>query len=306
MAGAFPIPLNAIRAIEIVARRGALAPAAEELGVTPGAVSQHLRRAEERLGIELFDRTPQGLRPTQALRSIMGQLSQGFDTLQGALANLRPDTGNVLTITVASIFASRWLIWRVGKFTAANPGLELRMVVSPQLIDLRHSDIEAAIRYGRGQWPGVKAELIGGALYRPVCTPELAKDIKTPLDLTKVPVITETTSMLSWADWFRAAGVPELPALHGPILTDSALAFDAAISGQGVLMAVDMMTADAVSDGRLVRPFPMAVKSDMGYWLVVADNKREPRKVKLFREWLRSEVPDSAKGYVEQSKRGKS
>jgi DNA-binding transcriptional LysR family regulator len=88
-----------------------------------------------------------------------------------------------------------------------------------------------------------------------------------------------------------------------PTITDSTLAFDAAIAGQGVLLAVDMMSADLVSDGRLVRPFPMAVKSDLGYWLAVADNRRDSRKVRLFREWLRVEVPDSAKGYVEQAKR---
>jgi DNA-binding transcriptional LysR family regulator len=305
MASSFPIPLNALRAIEIVARRGALAPAAEELGVTPGAVSQHLRRAEERLGVLLFDRTPQGLRPTPVLRAILPRLTGGFETLQGALAALRPEQDSgILTITVASVFASRWLVWRVGKFTALHPDIEVRMVVSPTLVDLRHSDIDAAIRYGRGQWPGVKAELIGGALYRPVCAPELAKAIRTPADLARVPVIHETTSMLSWADWFAAAGLPEAPQLTGPTITDSALAFDAAIAGQGVLLAVDMMSADPVSDGRLVRPFPMAVKSGLGYWLAVADNRRESRKVKLLRDWLRVEVPDSARGYVEQTRRG--
>src|SRR5690606_26425311 len=100
MAGSFSIPLNAIRAIEIVARRGALAPAAEELGVTPGAVSQHLRRAEERLGIELFERTPQGLRPTPALRGALPQLSAGFTALQDGLKGLQPRNDNVLTLTV--------------------------------------------------------------------------------------------------------------------------------------------------------------------------------------------------------------
>lgn len=304
MASPFAVPLNALRAIEIVARRGALAPAADELGVTPGAVSQHLRRAEERLGIELFSRTPQGLVPTAALRSIAPQLTEGFDTLAGALKSLRRDDDEtVLTITVASVFASRWLIWRVAKFTALHPEIELRMVVSPVLVDLRHADIDAAIRYGRGSWPGVKAELIGGSLYRPVCAPELAGQIKSPTDLIRVPVIHETTSMLSWADWFRAAGIGEMPEFTGPTITDSTLAFDAAISGQGVLLAVDMMSADAVSDGRLVRPFPMAVKSDLGYWLAVADNKRESRKVRRFRDWLRVEAPDSARGYVDQAKR---
>src|SRR5690606_28592649 len=111
MQNPFPIPLNALRAIEIVARRGALAPAAEELGVTVGAVSQHLRRAEERLGMALFARTPQGLQPLPALVQVLPQLSLGFAHLQDGLAGLRGGNDDVLNLTVRSVFASRWLIW---------------------------------------------------------------------------------------------------------------------------------------------------------------------------------------------------
>ena len=113
MANPFPVPLNALRAIEIVARRGAQAPAAEELGVSIGAVSQHLRRAEERLGMELFERTPAGLRPTPALKAALPQLTSGFTALQDGLASLRGSDECVLYLTVGSVFASRWLIWRI-------------------------------------------------------------------------------------------------------------------------------------------------------------------------------------------------
>lgn len=302
MASAFPIPLNAVRAIEIVARRGALAPAAEELGVTPGAVSQHLRRAEERLGLELFERTPQGLKPTAALRQILPQLTSGFTALADAVASLKPGNEKVLTLTVGSVFASRWLIWRIAKFNKLFPEIEVRLVVTGTMIDLSHSDIDVGIRFGRGKWPGVMAELVGGSSYGPVAAPELAARLKTPADLAKVPVINDTSSMLPWDDWFAAVGTAP-PPLSGPTLDDPALAFDAAISGQGVLMTVHMMSADAVSDGRLVRPFDVTVESELGYWLIVAEGRREPRKVRLFREWLRAEVPDSAEGYVAQVKR---
>lgn len=302
MASAFPIPLNAVRAIEIVARRGALAPAAEELGVTPGAVSQHLRRAEERLGLELFERTPQGLKPTAALRQILPQLTSGFTALADAVASLKPGNEKVLTLTVGSVFASRWLIWRIAKFNKLFPEIEVRLVVTGTMIDLSHSDIDVGIRFGRGKWPGVMAELVGGSSYGPVAAPELAARLDTPADLAKVPVINDTSSMLPWNDWFTAVGTAP-PPLSGPTLDDPALAFDAAISGQGVLMTVHMMSADAVSDGRLVRPFDVTVESELGYWLIVAEGRREPRKVRLFREWLRAEVPDSAEGYVAQVKR---
>jgi DNA-binding transcriptional LysR family regulator len=302
MASPFPIPLNALRAIEIVARRGALAPAADELNVTPGAVSQHLRRAEERLGIELFQRTPQGLKPTQALRNVLPQLTGGFATLADALASLMPRNEHVLSITVGSVFASRWLIWRLGKFSALHPGIEARLVVTGRMVDLHMSDIDCGIRYGRGEWPGTKCELIGGTRYRPVCAPEIASKLKTPADLAHVPVFRDTTTMLSWDAWLEAAGIPGLEHT-GPTFDDPALAFDAAISGQGVLMAVDEMSTDAVSDKRLVRPFDISVESGVGYWLVVPDGRSEPKKVRTFREWIRKEWPDSADGYVAQVER---
>lgn len=303
MAGPLPIPLNAIRAIEIVARRGALAPAAEELGVTAGAVSQHIRRAEERLGLELFERTSQGLRPTSALRAAMPQLSAGFTQLEDAIAGLTATNENVLTVTVGSVFASRWLVWRLGKFSALHRDIELRLVVTGQIIDVSRSDIDCGIRFGSGDWPGVHAELVGGSRYRPVCAPPVARRLRVPVDLARVPVIRDTSTMLSWDAWWAAAGVADPPAVSGPTFNDPALAFDAAISEQGVLLAVDMMAADAVSDGRLVHPFDVTAESGVGYWLVVAEGKREPRKTRLFREWLMHEVPDAALGYVHQMRR---
>jgi DNA-binding transcriptional LysR family regulator len=305
MINPFPIPLNAIRAIEIVARRGALAPAADELGVTAGAVSQHIRRAEERLGVELFERTPQGLRPTPALKAVMPQLSAGFSTLGDALSTLKGSNENVLVLTTGSVFASRWMIWRVGKFAALHPDIELRLVVTGSIIDLMRPDVDCAIRYGRGDWPGVKAVPLGGAAYQPVCAPSVAARLKRPEDLAHVPVFRDTTTMLSWEAWWAAAGVATPPQTHGPTFSDPALAFDAAISEQGVLMAVDMMSADAVSDGRLVRPFEIPAESGVQYWLATAEAKHESKKMRAFREWLLKEVPDSVGGYVAQQHRGK-
>ena len=302
MANPFPIPLNALRAIEIVARRGALAPAAEELGVTIGAVSQHLRRAEERLGMELFERTPAGLRPTPALKAAMPQLTAGFAALQDGLGSLKGSDEGVLNLTVGSVFASRWLIWRINKFTAENRDIEVRLNVTAAMLDLSRPDVDCGIRYGHGQWPGVNAELVGGTAYQPVCAPVVAARLKTPEDLAHVPVIQDETTMLSWDAWRAEVGLDKAIRLSGPVYSDASLAFDAAISEQGVLMAADMMSADAVSDGRLVRPFDHSVDGPQGYWLVTAKGRRESRKLRAFREWLRREVPASVRGYVYQSR----
>lgn len=301
MSNPFPIPLNALRAIEIVARRGALAPAAEELGVTVGAVSQHLRRAEDRLGMELFARTAQGLKPLPALAQVLPQLSAGFTQLQDGLAQLTGAHEGVLNVTVGSVFASRWLIWRVHKFSALHPGLEVRLTVTGAMLDLGRPDIDCGIRYGDGTWPGVETSLIGGQDYQPVCSPLLLQRLGDLSDLSAVPVIADQTSMLDWPAWLAHAGLDPLTALSGPVYSDASLAFDAAISGQGVLLAADMMTADAVSDGRLVRPFERPVTGKRGYFLATAKGRREPKKLRLFRDWLAEEVPASVEGYVHQN-----
>jgi len=303
MSQPFPIPLNALRAIEIVARRGALAPAAEELGVTVGAVSQHLRRAEERLGMDLFERTPQGLVPLPALKQVLPQLTAGFASLADGLAGLAGSSDdNVLNLTVGSVFASRWLIWRINKFTALHPGIEVRLSVTAAMLDLSRPDIDCGIRFGDGNWPGVNASLIGGSAYQPVCSPEIAGVLKQPADVGRLPVIHDQTSMLPWAIWLSVAGLDPSRHFVGPTYSDASLAFDAAISGQGLLLAADMMSADAVSDGRLVRPFDLPVEGPNGYWLAVAKGRREPAKVGAFREWLAVEVPASVRGYVFQAR----
>ena len=300
MSNPFPIPLNALRAIEIVARRGALAPAAEELGVTVGAVSQHLRRAEDRLGMQLFARTPQGLKPLPALAQVLPQLSAGFSALQEGLAELTGAHEGVLNVTVGSVFASRWLIWRVHKFSARHRGLEVRLTVTADMLDLSRPDLDCGIRYGEGDWPGVTATLIGGQEYQPVCAPQLLDRLRRPADLPEAPVIEDRTSMLDWPAWLEAAGLDPAAKLAGPVYSDASLAFDAAISGQGVLLAADMMSADAVSDGRLARPFALPVRGRGGYFLATARGRREPRKLALFRDWLAEEVPASRRGYVHQ------
>ena len=285
----FPIPLNALHAIEIVARTGALKPAADELGVTIGAVSQHIRRAEARLGVELFERTPQGLRPTPMLEQARPLLGSGFAALSDAMRLLRRSGDSVLTLTLGSVFASRWLIRRLPHFSAAHPNIEFRMVATGKLIDLAHSDIDCAIRYGTGNWPDVRREPLGCRPFAPVAAPELAARLERIEDLAKVPVIEDQSTMLSWPAWFDAAGVA-MPKMSGPRYSDPALAYEAAISGQGVLLAVDRMSEDAVKSGQLRRPFPISAQSPNDYWFVTTTARRIPKKVALFHDWLMAEL----------------
>ena len=289
-----PVALNALRAIEAVARLGALEPAAAELGVTMGAVSQQLRRAEARLAVTLFDRTAAGLRPTPELLAQMPALRRGFETLAEAANALAGRVDDILTLTAGNVFASRWLVHRLGRFTEANPDLEFRLVATGKIIDLNRGDIDCGIRYGRGDWPGVRAERIGGpSVVLPVMAPGLAARLRRPQDLADVPVILDEATMLSWQAWLAAAGAVPPTALNGPVYSDPALAFEAAVAGQGVLLAVEMMAADALADGRLVAPFPTRLETGLGYWFVTSAERRPPAKVQRFKAWLDAEVEKS-------------
>ncbi|MCX5479450.1 LysR substrate-binding domain-containing protein [Kaistia geumhonensis] len=289
MANPFKVPLNAIRAIEIVGRDGTLSLAAAELGVTPGAVSQHIRRAEERLGYVLFERTREGMRPTAALEAALPHFRQGFRALADGIAAIEQSHSGTLTLTAAPAFAARWLVPRLGRFTREHPEIEIRFAASVTLVDLNHSDIDCAIRLGKGDWPDVEAEKLLAQPFFPVATPEWAERLKAPADLANVPIIHDEGTMVAWRDWFEAAGL-EMRELAGPRFSDPILALEAVMAGQGVMLAWDMVVADALALGRLVRPFDIAVESCLAYWFVTTAASARSRKVRLFRDWLKREI----------------
>lgn len=289
MTDVFAIPLTALRAIETVARTGGLAPAAETLGVTPGAISQHIRRAEERSGVLLFTRSARGLEPTLALKDVLPQLRAGFSALSDASARLIADEGHVLNVTLGHVSASRWLVWRLADFNRLYPDIEVRLYPTDALVDLSRPDIDCGIRFGKGDWADVDATPLARAEVFPVCAPGLAARLQSPSDLAGVPVIRDQVTMLSWAEWLAAAGIAELE-LGGPVYTDPALSFDAAISGQGVLLAVGIMAEHALRSGQLVRPFAQSVIPANGYWFATAKRGQLPARTRKFRAWLLAQM----------------
>jgi DNA-binding transcriptional LysR family regulator len=290
MPSPFPIPLNALRAIEIVARTGALGPAAEELGVTIGAVSQHIRRAEERLGMSLFTRSSSGLKPSPALTAIQPQLQAGFRGLADAVAGLKGDAANTLTVTAGSVFASLFLVPRLGRFADRHPEIELRLLATPKFVDLGRPDVDCAIRFGVDNWPGVVTSQIGDRRYGAYCAPEPAKRLRSPEEFGKVPVIHDETSMLSWPRWLEAVGLKGARHLEGPSFSDPVLAYQAAICGQGVLLVMNQLAQPAVTAGQLVPLFSISISSEFAYYFATAAGRRLPPRVRQFRAWLDEEM----------------
>ena len=209
------VHLNGLRAVETVARLGSLQKAADELGVSPSAVSQLVNRAEKQIGRPVFERTRTGLVPTEFGRRFCERLTAAFRELSGAMALAEDAADNRLVVSVAPAFAARWLVPRLSRFYAAHPEIMLRIDASTKLADLDRSDIDLAIRMGDGDWPGVRAELLFAQRIFPVCAPVIAARLKRVEDLAHEWVIREENGMVDWARWFAQAGVEGVTPQHG-------------------------------------------------------------------------------------------
>src|SRR4051812_31874973 len=230
-------PLSALRALEAAGRLGGLAKAAEELGVTPGAISQHLRRIEDQLGRSVFERTSRGLRPTAAGAALLRALTSAFREIAQALEEAEVRTGSTLTVSVAPVLAAKWLVPRLSRFHADHPEIRLRIDAAVELVDFDVTDIDAGVRVGKGPWPRTKAEKIIELRLFPVCSPQLAERLKTLDDLAEVPAIADYGSPGRWRQWLNGQAAPGLELRQGPTYSDAGLCLEAAIAGQGVAMA---------------------------------------------------------------------
>lgn len=282
--------LNGLRAVEAVLRGGNLQQAASELGVSASAISQHVARAEAQLKRAIFDRTPSGLSPTPFGIELGRRLSAGFDELARAAALADEREQNTLVVSGAPVFVSRWLLPRLMRHFKRYPEVLVRIDASPRLTDLDRSDVSVAIRLGKGDWPGTKAEKLFDIHEFPVCVPEIAKDLKQIGDLAKAWVITDDNSMLGWDAWFKAAGHPPVPMLSGAHFSDPTLCLDSALAGHGVILAWDMLAGEALRDGRLMAPFGVTAATGLAYYVVTSARKSPDPNMRNFIRWIKDEI----------------
>ncbi|WP_230534262.1 LysR substrate-binding domain-containing protein [Microvirga roseola] len=282
--------LNGLRALEAAGRLGSLRAAAEELGVTIGAVSQQVLKAEEQLGRPVFERHSRGLSPTPFGLEILGYLGAGFAEISAgvALADRRRD--GVLTVSVAPVFASKWLVWRLQRFHEQYPDVRVRIDADVSLVDPNTSDVDVCIRVGRGNWPNVRAEKLLDQLVFPVCSPALAQHLQYPRDLAHVPIVSEPTPMFGWNVWLNPNGLDERILGDGPVFSDASLCLDAAVAGQGVFLAWETLAHDALTMGRLAAPFPGRYPTGISYWFITPRIGPQSRSVRAFYGWLKAEL----------------
>ena len=271
--------LNGLRALEAVGRLGSLQAAADEMGVTIGAVSQQVIKAEAQLGRPIFQRLPKGMVPVAAARPLLAGLTEGFQSLSHAVTLGRQTDETLLTISVAPVFAARFLVHRLDRFSRRHPDIRLRIDATTALADLGAGDVDLGIRVGRGSWPGVDAELLMMQRVFPVVAPALAETLREPADILKLPAIIDGPAMFSWDVW---------PPRH--VFNDASLCLDATMAGQGVMLAWQTLAGFALEQGRLVKPFQLEAPTGMGHYLVTRSGSRPPAKVRAFRDWLREEM----------------
>lgn len=289
------ISLSALRTIEAIARGGTLAQAAKELGVTPGALSQRLAKAETALGQSMFYRSSTGLRPTEVCAELSPRLTQAFSDLSKIVADLRDVDNSVLTVSVAPIFASRWLIWRIRKFNEQNPAISVRVVPTVEVVDLNTSEVDVGIRVGEDLALGIGAVKLLDQRVFPVCSPEITQQIKTPNDLMKMPVIRENEGLYGWKPWFaeRGMSMPKLKA--GPTYADASLCLDAAMTGQGIFMAWETLACDALERGQIASPFRQRSLTGATYWFATSRLSARKPNVLKFQSWLENELECSVR-----------
>ncbi len=292
-------PLNSLRAFEASARHLSFVKAAEELYVTPAAISHQVKRLEEYLGVQLFRRLPRGLLLAETGQVLLSELREVFLRLDKAMERvLQSDSRGALTISVAPMFAVKWLVPRLQRFDALHPEIDVRMSSSLGVIDFQRDAFDAAVRLGHGRYPGLEAVKLFDESVTPMCSPRLLEGPHTlhSLDDIQHQVLLHDDSMAfdpaapNWDMWLKAAGVSRVDASRGPHFSQPDHALQAAIDGAGVVLGWRYLAAEDISAGRLVQPFSLHLPLGSSFYLVYPEAHAVRPKIVTFQDWLMEET----------------
>src|SRR6476661_1212531 len=281
MTGRLP-SLNGLRAFEAAARHLSFTVAASELNVTQTAISHQIRRLEQELGVRLFVRQNRALELTAEARDYLPGIRAAFNDLRVATDRLlRRDDDHVLTISTLASLAAKWLLPRLATFQEAHPGIDVRITTSTALVDFKSGDVDAAIRYGRGHWPGLRADWLMADELFPVCSPALLagdKPLRCPEDLAGQTLLhTSGGYDDDWRLWLTAAGLPaDISKQPGVTFDLIFMTVQAAIDGIGVAMGRTSYVQEDIAKGRLVVPFKITLPVDAGFYLVSPAGRTDP------------------------------
>ncbi len=293
-----PLPLNALRAFEAAARHLSFSRAAEELDVTPGAISQHVRTLEEAVGQPLFKRLGRHVILTAAAQSALPVLREGFDRIAeaGRLMH-QPSRKGRIAVSVAPSLASKWLLPRLDRFQARHPDIEVWVSADMNTVDFATADVDLAIRYGAGAYQGLVADRLMQETVLAVASPALVADlaIAAPSDLARAPLLHDGSpeqdpSCPDWPMWLKARGASIREPSRGPRFNQTSLVIEAAVAGRGVALAKRAIAEADLKAGRLVALFDETAPLAFAYWLVWPKGRTVSQPVRAFIAWLKDEA----------------
>ena len=293
--------LNALRAFEAAGRHLSFSRAAEELHVTPAAVGQQVRALESYLGEALFVRLNRSVELTVAGQALLPGTSDGFDQLARTVeAFYRRTARRPLTVSVEPNFGAKWLVRRLDRFRERHPGIEIRLDATSRLVDFSREAVDLAIRYGDGNYPGLRCDVLFEEEVFPVCSPALLEGphpLEHPEDLEWHTLLrqdwaADEPTWPNWSMWLRAAGVEDVDPNQGPEFASESygLMIDAALAGQGVALASSVLVADDIEAGRLVKPFDLSMPQSLRYYLVGPEATADEPMTTAFRDWVSREA----------------
>lgn len=290
--------LNALRVFEAAARHGGFASAAEELNVTPAAVSHQVKTLESQLDVALFVRHPRGLELTGAGRQLLPQLTRGLDHLARAVGSVvGGDIAGRLIVNAAPSFAALWLVPRLQGFVRAYPEIQLRVLNSGKPPDLQKGETDVRLTYGAGNYPRLLTRLLMREEVFPVCAPSLLNHspLRRFADLRNHTLLHDINTgddepTMTWRRWLRDAGETRIDPDRGIEFGDSVLLTEAAVRGQGVALGRTSLAGDYLASGRLVRPLKTARPADYAYYMVTTHAGAEQPRIRAFLDWLVAQV----------------
>ncbi|MBZ9719190.1 transcriptional regulator GcvA [Mesorhizobium sp. AD1-1] len=293
-------PLKALITFECAARHLSFKNAAEELSVTPSAVSHQIAALEEHLGVRLFARLTRELQLTPEGTNYLALVGDALEQIDDATSLImRTPAKDVLRVQTSPSFGPNWLLPRLDGFLSQNPTLDVRIVATYEPADFHASRLDMAIWYGFGNFPNCYTEPLIVDRYQAYCSPDLLKRVgglSDPSDLSKMTLIHTERNLITWRAWLQSMGISGVDSRRGIRLDPSHLAIDAAVSGMGVVLESDVLVADLVRDGKLVAPFSHLVTSKLAYYVVYPLQNGQLLRVQLFHAWLKSMLPPIENG----------
>jgi len=293
---------RALRTLEAAARHLNFTRAADELGLTPAAVSHQIKEIEDQLGLMLFTRTSRTIRLTEAGTVLSDASADALDLLGRAVSRAQKTARGtaLLKITLDAQFATKWLMRRVDDFRRQKPGIELRFDITYEVRDFERDDVDIGIRFGTGKYAGLRADRLFENVIIPVCSPALLRSgppLKEPRDLFRhtlahIEWSRQGVTWPNWRMWMAAAGVDDFDDSRTLVFGSSTDATQAALDGNAVALADFAMVANDLSEGRLIRPFELGIKvaPEFAYFLVYPVGSADDARIVAFKDWILNEV----------------